>query len=227
VDPTWHFRGRLVAAGAPRSIYATSTAIAEHCRMKIPRQDYDAIAARAELLVSATDMELALDRMAGEIAAVLADKDPLVLCVMTGAVVAVGRLLPRLDFPLRLDYIHATRYQGATSGGDLAWRYRPSEAIRGEHILVVDDILDAGVTLDCVARACREDGAASVYTAVLVEKLRPRSLDLVADFVGVRVPDRYLIGYGLDYKHYFRNVLGVYAVADQDIRAAAPPAQSD
>lgn len=185
--------------------------------MKIPRPEYDAIAARAELLVSAADMEHAMDRMAGEVAAVLGDRDPLVLCVMTGAVVAVGRLLPRLDFPLRLDYVHATRYQGTTSGGDLAWRYRPSEAIRGEHILVVDDILDAGVTLDCVARACREDGAASVHTAVLVEKLRPRRAGLAADFVGVRVPDRYLIGYGLDYKHYFRNVRGVYAVADEDI----------
>ncbi len=185
--------------------------------MKIPRPDYDAIAARAELLVSAAQMEDALDRMAGQIAAALGDKDPLVLCVMTGAVVAVGRLLPRLDFPLRLDYVHATRYQGTTSGGELAWRYRPSGAIRGEHILVVDDILDAGVTLDCVVRACREDGAASVHTAVLVEKARPRGPALAADFVGVRVPDRYLIGYGLDYKHYFRNVRGVYAVADQDV----------
>ncbi len=185
--------------------------------VKIDRQHYETIAARAEMLVSEAEMEQALDRMAGEIAKVLGDKDPLILCVMTGAVVAVGRLLPRLEFPLRLDYVHATRYQGATSGGDLAWRYRPSEAIRGEHILVVDDILDAGVTLDCVVRACREDGAASVYTAVLVEKDRPRAADLAADFVGVRVPDRYLIGYGLDYKHYFRNVRGVFAVADQDI----------
>lgn len=185
--------------------------------MKIPRQDYDAIAARAQLLVSGADMEAALDRMAVEITAALGDKDPLVLCVMSGAVVAVGRLLPRLAFPLRLDYIHATRYQGATSGGDLAWRYRPSEAIRGEHILVVDDILDAGITLDLVVRACQEDGAASVQTAVLVEKLRPHVGDRTADFVGVRVPDLYLIGYGLDYKHYFRNVPGIYAVADQDI----------
>lgn len=185
--------------------------------MKIARPDYDAIAARAELLVSPTEMDVALDRMAGEITAALADRDPLVLCVMTGAVVAVGLLLPRLAFPLRLDYVHATRYQGATSGGELAWRYRPSAAIRGEHVLVVDDILDAGVTLDCVARACREDGALSVHTAALVEKLRPRHVDLAADFVGVRVPDRYLIGYGLDYKHYFRNVRGLYAVADQDI----------
>lgn len=186
--------------------------------MKLARQDYDAIAARAELLVSAADMELALDRMAGEIDAALGDQDPLVLCVMTGAVVAVGRLLPRLGFPLRLDYVHATRYQGTTSGGELEWRHRPSAAIRGEHVLVVDDIFDAGVTLDCIQRACREDGAASVQSAVLVEKLRPRDLDLAPDFVGVRVPDRYLIGYGLDYKHYFRNVQGIYAVADEDVR---------
>jgi hypoxanthine phosphoribosyltransferase len=185
--------------------------------VKISRQDYDAIAARAEMLVSETEMEQAMDRMASEISAVLADKDPLVLCVMTGAVVAVGRLLPRLEFPLRLDYVHATRYQGATSGGKMAWRYRPSEAVRGEHILIVDDILDAGVTLDCVVRACREDGAASVHTAVLVEKLCPRAPGLGADFVAVRVPDRYLMGYGLDYRHYFRNVRGVYAVSDMDI----------
>jgi hypoxanthine phosphoribosyltransferase len=185
--------------------------------MKLARQDYDAIAARAELLVSAADMERALDRMATEIDAALGDKDPLILCVMTGAVVAVGRLLPRLGFPLRLDYVHATRYGSATSGGDLQWRYRPSAAIRGEHILVVDDIFDAGVTLDCIAQACREDGAADVQTAVLVEKNRPRPIAMTPEFVGVRVPDRYLIGYGLDYKHYFRNVSGVYAVADADI----------
>ena len=185
--------------------------------MKLSRQDYDAIAARAELLVSATDMELALDRMASDIESALGNRDPVVLCVMTGAVVAVGRLLPRLGFPLRLDYVHATRYGTATSGGDLQWRYRPSEAVRGEHVLVVDDIFDAGVTLDCIVRACREDGATDVQTAVLVEKVRPRPVAMTPDFVGGRVPNRYLIGYGLDYRHYFRNVSGVYAVADEDI----------
>ena len=145
--------------------------------------------------------------------------------LMTGAVVAVGRLLPRLQFQLRLDYVHATRYRGATSGGELAWRYRPSDAVRGEHVLVVDDILDVGITLEQVARACREDGAASVHTAVLVDKQRPRSTDRSADFVAVQVPDRYLIGYGLDYKNYFRNVPGIYAVCDADIDSPAvdPP----
>ncbi len=183
--------------------------------MKLDSTHYAAVAARAECLVTADQMEPVLDRMAEEITARLAGKDPLVLCVMTGAVILAGLLLPRLGFQLRLDYVHATRYRGATSGGEILWRYRPSEAIRGEHVLVLDDILDEGITLDWVLRACREDGAASLHAAVLVEKRRPHQCE--ADIVGVQVPDRYLYGYGLDYKHYFRNVPGIYAVAEEDM----------
>lgn len=190
---------------------------ADDSSMKIAREQYDTVAGRAELLVSGEEMEQVLDRLADSIAAELADKDPLVLCVMNGAVVAVGRLLPRLRFPLRLDYVHASRYRGGTSGGSLEWIHRPVESVRGQHLLLVDDILDEGITLDTIAAACREDGAASVHSAVLVEKERKRSCDFSADFVGVRLPDRYLYGYGLDYKGYFRNAGGVYAVADEDV----------
>lgn len=185
--------------------------------MRITREEYEAVAARSELLVSGAGIEQALDQMAEAITAALGDRDPLVLCVMTGGVPVVGRLLHRLHFPLRLSYIHATRYRGTTSGGRLEWPYRPSTVIRGEHVLVVDDILDAGLTLEAVVAACREDGAASVHSAVLVEKIRKRLSDCKADFVGVRVPDRYLYGCGLDYKGYFRNADGIYAVAAQDV----------
>ena len=185
--------------------------------MKMTREQYDAIAGRAELLVSSAEVRRILDRLAESITAALAEEDPLVLCVMNGAVITVGRLLPRLEFPLGIDYVHATRYRGATCGGDLEWHYRPKSSVRDRHVLVVDDILDEGITLDTIARACRDDGAESVHTAVLVEKQRRRSCDFEADFVGVRLPDRYLYGCGLDYKGYFRNVDGVYAVADQDL----------
>ena len=178
--------------------------------MKLAPEIYDGVAARADCLVTREAMDEAIERMSGEIATRLAGTDPLVLCVATGGIIAAGQILPRLPFQLRLDYVHATRYQGATRGGELDWRYRPSDAIRGEQVLVIDDILDEGITLDAIVRACREDGAADVYTAVLVEKLRPHRCE--ADFVGVRVPDRYLYGYGLDYRGYFRNVPGVFAV---------------
>lgn len=183
--------------------------------MKLSPETYAGVAERAELLVSPEAMSQALDRMAAAITARLAGADPLVLCVLTGGLVATGLLLPRLPFQLRLDYVHATRYRGGTRGGELAWRYRPSDAIRGEQVLIVDDILDEGVTLEQVVRACEEDGAAGVHTAVLVAKRRAHRRE--ADFVGVEVPDRYLFGFGLDYRGYFRNAAGVFAVADGDV----------
>jgi len=185
--------------------------------MTLTRQEYEAIALRAQLVVSADEMEAAIDRMASEITADLAGADPLVLCVMTGAVVAVGRLLPRLDFQLQLGYMHATRYRDTTSGGEIAWLHRSAEAVCGRHVLLVDDILDEGLTLEAAAAACGEDGAASVRSAVLVEKDRPRSCAFVADYVGLKIPDRYVFGYGLDYRGYFRNAAGIYAVADIDV----------
>jgi hypoxanthine phosphoribosyltransferase len=186
--------------------------------MKLSPEVYAGVAERAELLVTPAAMSQAVDRMAVAITHRLAGTDPLVLCVLTGGLVATGLLLPRLPFQLRLDYVHATRYRGGTRGGELTWHYRPSDAIRGEQVLIVDDILDEGVTLEQVARACVEDGAVGVHTAVLVAKRRAHRRE--ADFVGVEVPDRYLFGFGLDYRGYFRNAAGVFAVADSDVRAA-------
>ncbi len=184
---------------------------------KISAEQYRGVAQRAECLVDAQGVEHAFGRMAEEIAAVLGGKDPLVLCVLTGGVVTAGFLLPRLDFALRFEYIHATRYRDTTRGGELEWRHRPSEQIRGEHVLVVDDIFDEGVTMAAIVDACREDGAASVRSAVLVEKDRKRACPYRPDFVGLRLPDRYLMGFGLDYKGYFRNAHGIYAAADIDV----------
>jgi hypoxanthine phosphoribosyltransferase len=136
---------------------------------------------------------------------------------MTGGIIATGLLLPRLDFALRLDYAHATRYRGDTSGGRIEWRHRPAAAVRGEHVLVIDDIFDEGLTMEAIVDACIEDGAASVVSAVLVEKERERPCDYRPDIVGVRVPNRYVMGYGLDYKSYFRNADCILAASEHDV----------
>lgn len=169
----------------------------------------------ADLLHDAGAMEAALDAMAVAISGRLADSNPLVLCVLTGAVVVTGKLLPRLQFPLELDYIHATRYGAATRGGTLDWVARPRTPLAGRTVLVVDDILDEGVTLHAIVDDLRgPQGCAAVHTAVLVEKLHERKSGLEADFVGVRVPDRYVFGYGMDYKGALRNAPGIYAVRE-------------
>jgi hypoxanthine phosphoribosyltransferase len=158
---------------------------------------------------------LALDRMAEPIRAALAGRDAVALVVMNGGFIPAAGLLLRLDLPLRIDYLHATRYRERTSGGGLDWKRHHEACLRGRDVLVIDDILDEGLTLAAIIDHCRREGARRVWSAVLAEKLRERPVDLTADFVGVAVPDRYVFGYGMDYKGYLRNAPGIYAVADR------------
>lgn len=169
---------------------------------------------RAERIYSQQDVAAAYDRLAGAITKRLADSNPLVVAVMVGGLIPAGQLLPRLDFPLQMDYLHATRYHGDTQGGELQWLVRPSLSLQGRAVLLIDDILDEGVTLAAICAACRQAGAREVYTAVLLNKLHRRKSGLEADFVGLDVEDRYVFGCGMDYKDYLRNAPGIYAVAD-------------
>ncbi len=170
--------------------------------------------AAADLLYSREQVENALDHMARDIAAALADASPLVLCVMTGGLVPTQKLIERFDFLLELDYVHATRYGGRTRGGGLRWIARPITPLVGRVVLVVDDILDEGFTLAAILDDCRARGAREVYSAVLVEKERQRSLAIRTDFTGLHVENRYVFGYGMDYRGYLRNTKGIYAVKD-------------
>ncbi len=179
-----------------------------------PQQAHN-IYQRAECLYSADAVDVALDRMASDITAALSEKDPLVLCVMTGAIVVTGQLLTRIDFPLQLDYIHATRYGKKTSGGTIRWLARPQSPLSGRTVLVVDDILDEGHTLAAILAYCREEGASEIYLAAMVEKRHGRKAPgLKADFVGLEVDDRYVFGFGMDYEGYLRNLPGIYAVKE-------------
>ena len=169
----------------------------------------------AELIHDSAAVCEALDRMAVSLTSACAGKQPLILGVMTGAMVPLGGLLPRLDFALELDYIHATRYHGSTTGRDLLWLARPQTPLKGRDVIVVDDILDEGTTLAGILQECRDQGAASVATAVLVDKQHDRRVPgLSAEFSGLTVPDRYVFGAGMDYRGYFRNVAGIYAIRE-------------
>lgn len=177
-------------------------------------QEIRDVYARAERLYSSQDIAAAYDRMAAAITHSLADSNPLVIATMVGGLIPAGQLLPRLDFPLQMDYLHATRYRGETRGGELTWLVRPTHSLQDRVVLLIDDILDEGVTLAAICDACRAAGARQVYTAVLLNKLHTRKSGLEADFVGLDVEDRYVFGCGMDFKDYLRNVPGIYAVPE-------------
>ncbi len=176
-------------------------------------EEISQVEAEADLLFSEAEVEQALDNMAATITETIGQSNPVLLSIMTGGIVPTGLLLPRLRFPLQLDYAHATRYRGETSGSELHWERTPNISLENRTVLIVDDILDKGVTLSSIVNECNQLGASKVYSAVLVDKQTQRLGTLhKADFTGVEIPDRYVFGYGMDYKNYLRNCHGIYAV---------------
>jgi hypoxanthine phosphoribosyltransferase len=120
-----------------------------------------------------------------------------------------------MQFPLEFDFIQVTRYRNTTQGGEIEWRVKPNAEMAGRHVLIIDDIFDEGITLQEIVRFCRNEKAADVKVAVLAYKKRKRRIkDVVADYIGVDVPDRYVFGCGMDYQGYFRNMNGIYALSE-------------
>jgi len=177
--------------------------------------DARAVLAAAEQIYSAQDVERAIGRVAADITRALAEQNPLVLIVMSGAVVFAGQLLPRLTFPLDLDYLHLTRYANTTRGGELEWKTLPQQPVAGRVVLVIDDVLDEGHTLAEIRRHLLADGAAAVYSAVFADKDLGKPKPLAADFVGVKLPNRYVFGFGMDVRGAWRNLPAVYALKEE------------
>ncbi|MDR2366225.1 MAG: hypoxanthine-guanine phosphoribosyltransferase [Zoogloeaceae bacterium] len=176
------------------------------------REEALALLADAELIHAEAAVQDAVRRVAAAVKAELADENPVLLCVMSGATPFVGHLLPLLDFPLDFDYLHASRYGGNTHGHSrLAWRSGPWIDLEGRVALVVDDILDEGLTLTAICDRLRQMGAKRVLTAVFAEKETGREKPIRADFVGLSVPDRFVFGFGMDICGAWRNLPAIYA----------------
>jgi hypoxanthine phosphoribosyltransferase len=165
-------------------------------------------------VASADEVQAAVRRVAGEISARLSTSYPVVLVVMGGAVIFAGQILPLLRFPMDFDYIHASRYGAQTRGADVDWRVKPPASVRGRAVLVLDDILDGGQTMDSIRERLLELGAASFHCAVLVEKKLAVKKPIHADFVGLQIEDRFVFGYGMDAKGYWRNLPEIRAMRE-------------
>ena len=166
----------------------------------------------AEEIYSAADISEVLNQLATDITATLYDQNPVVLCIMNGAVIFSGQLLPLLKFPLSFDYLHVTRYNNTTQGGQISWKMLPELNLEGRVVLVLDDVLDEGITLAAIREKMMGDGAKAFYSAVLADKAIGKHKPFKADFVGLTLPDRYVFGFGMDIHGTWRNLPAIYAI---------------
>lgn len=184
--------------------------------MAITFSEAKAIMAQSEEIIPPEAIVRAYDEMAEAITQQLSERDLLIFVVLNGALIPAGHLLTRLSFPFTLGYLHASRFQGALEGGqEVTWRVAPSLPVAGRTVLVVEDIFDEGHTFKSIVTRLKEEGAAAVYSAALVNKVHNRKVpNFNVDFVGLDVPDRYIFGCGMDYNEYWRNLPGIWAVKE-------------
>jgi hypoxanthine phosphoribosyltransferase len=179
-------------------------------------QDARNLLAVSEILFTAEEVNAATTRVAAEINRDYADRHPLILSVMGGAVVFSGQLLPQLDFPLDFDIVQVSRYGDKTVGSQLNWRVAPRDNIVDRNVIILDDILDEGITLAAIVDLVKRNGASSVACAVFCVKDYGEEINskkpLKAEYVGISVPNRFIFGYGMDVSGAWRNLPAIYAV---------------
>ena len=174
----------------------------------------DQLLKNADLVYSQNEVDAAITRLATQITQDLQDKMPLLLTVMNGGLYFAGQLLPQLNFALETDYLQASRYNGETIGQDVKWGRAPTDKLKGRIVLLLDDILDEGHTLVAIRDRCLVLGALEVKIAVLTEKDLGHAKPIKADFVGLKVPNRYVFGCGMDVYGWWRNLPEIRALKD-------------
>ncbi len=156
-------------------------------------------------------VEHAVDQLSVRMAVDLQDKNPVFVTVMQGALVFAGMLMRRLIFPCQMGFVRVARYGQATVGGELRWGAVEVPDLQGRVVVLVDDILDEGVTLAALQEWAMRSGAQTALTAVLVERDKPQQPDR-ADYAALHHGDGFLIGCGMDVAGYGRNLGGIHVL---------------
>ena len=171
-----------------------------------------ALIRKSSVIYSEIEIKIVIQNIADQVNQTIKTDDLYVLCVMNGALIFAGQLLPRLEKNIQYSYIHATRYAASLTGGPIHWLVKPSKDIEGKTVLILDDILDEGITLREIVTTCEAMKAKAIYTAVLFDKDIVKEKSYIPNFIGLKVPNRFVFGYGLDCKGLGRNLPHLYAL---------------
>ena len=175
-----------------------------------------AILSRSQLIYTYEEIDSAINQIAKELNRKFKNKKALILPVLTGAIPFIGMLLPRLSFAIEVNYFHVSRYQSNVGTNQIKITHQPShESVFNQEVLVVDDILDAGITLKLINDQLTTMKPKSISSVVLFEKQLDTKKEISADYVGLVVPDAYIFGFGLDFNGAGRNIPDLYAFNEE------------
>lgn len=164
-----------------------------------------------QVLIPSEQLQRRVREMAGEIAGDYRPSGELhLVCVLKGAFVFMADLIRVLDLPLTLDFMAVASYaSGVTSSGEVRVLKDLDTAVEGRHILIVEDIVDTGLTLTYLQDILRARAPRTLRTACLLSKPSRRRVDVQVDYVGFTIDDQFVVGYGLDYRDRYRNLPGI------------------
>jgi hypoxanthine phosphoribosyltransferase len=177
----------------------------------------------AEVLLTEEQIGERVAALGAELAADYADRDPILIGVLKGSVVFLADLVRAMPIPLAIDLMEVSSYgSGTESSGQVRILKDLKGSIEGRHVLVVEDIIDTGLTLNYLLRYLGERAPASLRVACLLDKPARRLAEMEIDYRGFSIPDRFVIGYGLDYDERYRN-LPYIGVLKPSVYGAADP----
>lgn len=175
----------------------------------------------AEILVDAAALASVVQKLGARIAADYRDRDPVLVSILKGALPFLADLMRAIPIRLSLDFLEVSSYgSGTSSSGVVRILKDLAHPIEGRHVIVVEDILDTGHTLSFVLDHLRSQRPASVALCTLLDKPARRVIGVTADYRGLEIPDKFVVGYGLDYAERYRNLPFIGVLKPEVYRAA-------
>ena len=162
--------------------------------------------AKLQVLLSKDEIAARVTELAAEISAAYEGRDPLMVCILKGSMPFFVDLTREMTVPLRHDYLAVQSYEGTSSTGVVRFVADLSSSVAGQHVIIVEDIVDTGLTMSYLIDALAARGPASLAVATLLDKPSRRERQVPIDYCGFSIPDQFVVGYGLDYEQYFRDL---------------------
>lgn len=160
-----------------------------------------------EVLITEEEIQQKIKELGAQLSKDYEGRDPLVICVLKGAFIFMADLSKRLTIPLEMDFMAVSSYGASTKSSGVVKIIKDLDTpVEGRNVLIVEDIIDSGLTLSYLIDVLERRNALSISVVTLFDKPARRTVDLEADYTGFTIPDSFIVGYGLDYNEKYRNL---------------------